>query len=143
MIDQPDHILSTYDSHNATLFTRYNFLGRRLAHDPFPNRVVQKHLARHLPTVIPNIAEETRHVVSAMFGNDTENWKPFTLWTYGWNVRSIILVNGHQAADTLDDFLCNLKLPVISIYGTALGSNEKLLCALSDPAKPPFSSLLE
>ncbi|PON27756.1 hypothetical protein TGAM01_v203523 [Trichoderma gamsii] len=80
MIDQPDHILSTYDAHNATLYTRYNFLGRRLAHDPFPNRVLQKHLARHLPAIIPNVDEETQLVVGTMFGDDTENWKSFTLW---------------------------------------------------------------
>lgn len=80
MIDQPDHVLSTYDAHNAALFSRYNFLGRRLAHDPFPNRVMHKHLARHLAAFIPNIDDEVQYVVNTMFGNDTENWKPFTLW---------------------------------------------------------------
>ncbi|KAL7920266.1 cytochrome P450 [Trichoderma austrokoningii] len=80
LVDQPDNVLSTYDAHNTSLFTRYNFLGRRLAHDPFPNRVMHKHLARHLTTVIPNVDEETQFVVSAMFGDDTENWKSFTLW---------------------------------------------------------------
>jgi hypothetical protein len=80
MLDQPDHILSTYDAHNATLYSEYNFLGRRLAYDPFPNRVMHKHLARHLSTVLPNVDDEIRHVVSTSFGDDTENWKSITLW---------------------------------------------------------------
>ncbi|KAL6889139.1 cytochrome P450 [Trichoderma evansii] len=80
MIDQPDHVLSTYAAHQAALFNRYNFLGRRLGHDPFPNQVMRKHLARHLVTVIPSIDDEVRYVVSRMLGDDTENWKSFTLW---------------------------------------------------------------
>lgn len=32
-----------------------------------------------------------------------------------WNVGRISLINSHQAADTLDDFLSNIKLPVFPI----------------------------
>lgn len=80
MMDQPDHILSTYDAHNAVLYSEYNFLGRRLAYDPFPNRVMHKYIARHLSTVIPNVDDEIQHAVSTSLGNDTDNWKSFKLW---------------------------------------------------------------
>ncbi|KAL7941390.1 cytochrome P450 [Trichoderma barbatum] len=80
MMDQPDHILSTYDAHNAVLYSEYNFLGRRLAYDPFPNRVMHKYLARHLSTVIPNVDDEIQHAVDTSLGGDTENWKSIKLW---------------------------------------------------------------
>ncbi|KAK4078372.1 uncharacterized protein Triagg1_3388 [Trichoderma aggressivum f. europaeum] len=80
MMDQPDHILSTYDAHNAVLYSEYNFLGRRLAYDPFPNRVMHKYIARHLSTVIPNVDDEIQHAIDTTLGNDAENWKSFKLW---------------------------------------------------------------
>ncbi|KAL6887188.1 cytochrome P450 [Trichoderma longibrachiatum] len=80
LFDQPDNILSTYDAHNAVLFSEYNFLGRRLAYDPFPNRVMHKYLARHLSTVIPDIDDEIQHAVDTALGMDTDNWKSIKLW---------------------------------------------------------------
>ncbi|KAL7785939.1 cytochrome P450 [Trichoderma ceciliae] len=80
LMDLPDNILSTYDAHNAMLYSEYNFLGRRLAHDPFPNRVLQKYLARHLFTVIPSVDDEIQHAVNTSLGDDTENWNSVKLW---------------------------------------------------------------
>ncbi|TFB02692.1 Cytochrome P450 monooxygenase paxP [Trichoderma ghanense] len=75
-----DNILSTYDAHNAVLYSEYNFLGRRLAYDPFPNRVMHKYLARHLSAVIPNVDDEIQHAVDTALGKDTDNWKSIKLW---------------------------------------------------------------
>ncbi|KAH0489729.1 hypothetical protein TgHK011_010146 [Trichoderma gracile] len=81
LFDQPDDIVSTYDAHNAVLFSEYNFLGRRLAYDPFPNRVIHKYLARHLSTVIPHVDDEIQHAVDTALGKDTDNWKSIKLWS--------------------------------------------------------------
>ncbi|PTB65524.1 cytochrome P450 [Trichoderma citrinoviride] len=80
LFNLPDEILSTYDAHNAILYSQYNFLGRRLAYDPFPNRVMHKYLARHLSTVIPNVDDEIQHAVDTALGKDTDNWKSIKLW---------------------------------------------------------------
>ncbi|KAL6853207.1 cytochrome P450 [Trichoderma novae-zelandiae] len=80
MMDLPENILSVYDAHNAVLYSEYNFLGRRLAYDPFPNRVMHKYLARHLSTVIPNVDDEIRHAVDTALGTDTDSWKSIKLW---------------------------------------------------------------
>lgn len=80
MLEQPDNILSVHDAHNSILFSDYNFLGRRLAHDSFPNRVVHKSLARHITTLIPHIQQEVEHVLEEKLMASTEDWCPMELW---------------------------------------------------------------
>lgn len=74
MIDQPDHVLSTYDAHNAAL------LQIQLPRPPSSSRSVSQ--SSHAQTSgstsscrDTNIDDEVQHVVGTMFGEDTENWK--------------------------------------------------------------------
>lgn len=78
MMDQPDTVLSAHHAHNSILYTKYNFLGNRMA-EPFSNRVMHKYLARHLPTIIPAIEEEVQFAVDETLGMDTE-WKQVNVW---------------------------------------------------------------
>ncbi|KAF7551669.1 hypothetical protein G7046_g7655 [Stylonectria norvegica] len=80
MMDQPDRVLSAHNAHNSILYTQYNFLGSRLANEPFANRVMHKYLARHLPGIIPSIDDEVTVTVDKVLGFDTETWKSVNLW---------------------------------------------------------------
>jgi cytochrome P450 len=93
LLDQPESVVSAGDAHNHIMHSQYNFLGARLAEDGLHVRVVHRHLARHLPALIPDIAEEVRESVDDAFTRG-KGQKP----------------NAKQGAGTLDDGWMELNL---------------------------------
>lgn len=80
LMDRPDHIVSAHEAHNDVLYSDYNMLGRAHARSHWFNHVVHRSLARHLPTIVPGIAEEVINSVDAGFGTDTSGFKTIKLW---------------------------------------------------------------
>lgn len=54
------------------------------------------------------------------------------------SVRTIIFVNSRQTADSLDDFLYNVKLPVTSIHGDRTQSEREAAMRAFRSAKAPI-----
>ncbi|KAK3503414.1 cytochrome P450 [Neurospora crassa] len=77
MLEQPETVASTQESHKDVLFGTYNFFN---VDDHFPTKVMHKHLARNLVTLLPDIQEEVAESIDIAFGTDTENWTTLNLW---------------------------------------------------------------
>ncbi|KAK1775100.1 cytochrome P450 [Copromyces sp. CBS 386.78] len=77
MLEQPETVLSTQESHKDVLFGAYNFFN---VDDHFPTKVMHKHLARNLVTLLPDIQQEVVDSIDIAFGVDTENWNTINLW---------------------------------------------------------------
>ncbi|OAA59627.1 cytochrome p450 monooxygenase [Niveomyces insectorum RCEF 264] len=105
LLDLPDHVLSAHAAHDDLLYSAYNFPDDAYApavpppgsnepprDDHFHNRVVHRHLARHLPGLLPDIEDEVVRAVDAAFGptassgasssgTDTASaWRVVNLW---------------------------------------------------------------
>lgn len=80
MMDQPDRIVSTHHAHNSVLYLNYNFLGDRLAQEPWAEHVIHKSVTRNLPILVPDIQDEVERALADLLGTDTENWKSVNLW---------------------------------------------------------------
>ncbi|KAH8881357.1 cytochrome P450 [Thozetella sp. PMI_491] len=78
LLDFPDRTVSAIHAHDEVLHSHYNFLGYR--DTSFSIGVVHKHLARHLPRLIPGVQEEVHNAIDETLGLDTENWKTVNLW---------------------------------------------------------------
>lgn len=78
MLEQPETLLNTQEAHKDVLFGKYNFFN---VDDHFPTKVMHKHLARNLVTLLPGIQQEVADSIDLAFGtDDTENWKTLNLW---------------------------------------------------------------
>ncbi|KAK3384415.1 cytochrome P450 [Lasiosphaeria ovina] len=77
LLEFPDHIVSTKESHRDLLYNDYQFFG---VDDQFPIITMHKHLARNLVGLIPGVQDEASGAIDATFGTDTENWKSLNLW---------------------------------------------------------------
>lgn len=80
MVEQPDSVLSAHEAHAQILYSEYNFLlGKNLDRDGFGTRAVHKYLARHLPSLVPAIQDESSRAVASYLGRDT-HWRKVNLW---------------------------------------------------------------
>jgi len=78
------------------LYSKYNFLDKRLANDMQHARVIHKNLARNLTLLLPGIQTAVHSSSEAVFGNDTREWKKINVWD-AWlgivpKVTNLILV---------------------------------------------------
>lgn len=80
MLDQPDHVVSTAAAHYDILNGEYSFVNRDILGDPYHEHVVHRTLARHLTSLVPQIDEQVRGCVDAIFGTDEEAWKTVNIW---------------------------------------------------------------
>ncbi len=78
LLEFPDRVVSSAEAQDDVLNSYYNFLG--MMDNAFAISTVHKHLARHLPQLIPGVQEEVANAIDKTFGEDTENWKSLNLW---------------------------------------------------------------
>lgn len=80
MLEQSDDVLSTSASHYDALHGDYSFLTPSLLGDPYHEHVIHRSLARHLNALIPDLEDEVRHAMDAVFGTDEREWKSLNVW---------------------------------------------------------------
>ncbi|KAI9776745.1 MAG: hypothetical protein M1839_009389 [Geoglossum umbratile] len=79
-LEQPDNLISADEANNDSLYSKYNFLGKRDPQDPFNNRTIHRGLLRALSDLIPGMQEEVQDTIDRVFGLGTEEWKSINIW---------------------------------------------------------------
>jgi len=80
LVEQPDKVLSTSESHYDSLFGDYNFLTPGLLKDPYHEHVIHRSLARNLNDVIPPLQEEVELALDEEFGTKVGEWRTVTIF---------------------------------------------------------------
>ncbi|KAI1608962.1 putative cytochrome P450 [Exophiala viscosa] len=75
LINQPDSILSSEESHRISLQTDYTFVHPFVVANPLHHETVRNELTRQLSVVTPDIVDELSVALDEIWGIDTVNWR--------------------------------------------------------------------